>query len=87
MRRNLEESLKGRHLDPLSFQRRALRRKSIHAICPFSGRVIQSNQSLLANINVIFYRFESDQVFYVVSAGIVLVLQKAASISRSTNCL
>jgi hypothetical protein len=76
--RNLKETLIGRHLDPLAFQLKAVRRGAIHAFCPFSGKPVESNQSLLANINVIFYRFETEQVFYVATAGIGSGFKKSA---------
>jgi hypothetical protein len=68
--RNMKETMRGRYLDPLAFQLNAVRSKSVSAICPFSGKRVASNQSLLANINVIFYRFATEQVFYVATAGI-----------------
>jgi hypothetical protein len=76
--RNLEKTLKGRHLDPLAFQLDALKHKVIYAFCPFSGKLVESNQSLLANITVVFYRFETEQVFYVVTAGIGSGFRKSA---------
>jgi len=76
--RNLKETLNDRHLNPLGFQLNAVRTKSVSAFCPFSGTPVTSNQSLLANINVIFYRFESEQVFYVATAGIGSGFRKSA---------
>jgi hypothetical protein len=76
--RNLKETLVGRHLDPLDFQLKAVRNKCIQAYCPFSGKPVASNQSLLANINVIFYRFETEQVFYIATAGIGSGFKKSA---------
>jgi hypothetical protein len=76
--RNLKETLVGRHLDPLGYQLKVVRSKSIDAFCPFSGKHVVSRQSLLANINVIFYRFESEQVFYVATAGIGSGFKKSA---------
>jgi hypothetical protein len=67
--RNLRETLT-RHFDPLRFQLDAVRNKSIRGFCPFGGGPTVSRQSLLANINVIFYRFETKEVFYVATAGI-----------------
>jgi hypothetical protein len=76
--RNLKETLNDRHLDPLGFQLNAVRDKSVSAFCPFGGKRVVSNQSFLANINVIFYRFESEQVFYVATAGIGSGFRKSA---------
>jgi hypothetical protein len=67
---NLRKTMRGGHLDPLAFQLRAVNEKTIYAVCPFTGRLVTSHHSLLANINVIFYRFESIQVFYVITAGL-----------------
>jgi hypothetical protein len=67
--RNLRETLT-RHFDPLRFQLDAVQNKSVRGFCPFGGGPVVSRQSLLANINVIFYRFETKEVFYVATAGI-----------------
>jgi hypothetical protein len=60
--------MRGGHLDPLAFQLIAINEKAIYAVCPFAGRLVTSHHSLLANINVIFYLFESIQVFYIITA-------------------
>ena len=67
---NLKDAVGGKHLDPLGFQLDAVRRGAITATCPFTGKLLSSNQSLLANLNVVFYRFHSQQVFYLAVAGI-----------------
>jgi hypothetical protein len=67
--RNLRETLT-RHFDPLRFQLDAVQNKSVRGFCPFGGGPVVSRQSLLANINVICYRFETKEVFYVATAGI-----------------
>lgn len=67
--RNLREAL-ARHFDPLKFQLDAVQNKSVRGFCPFGRGHVVSRQSLLANINVIFYRFETKEVFYVATAGI-----------------
>ena len=68
--RNFRKTMSGRYLDALAFQLRAINDKAVYAVCPFTGRLIASHHSLLANINVIFYRFVSTQVFYVIIAGL-----------------
>jgi hypothetical protein len=68
--RNLEKTIRGGYRDPLAFQLTAINAKAVYAVCPFTGRLLTSCHSLLANINVIFYRFESIQVFYVIIAGV-----------------
>jgi hypothetical protein len=68
---NLQKTMMtGGHFDPLAFQLTAVNEKAIYAVCPFTGKLVTSHHSLLANINVIFYRFESVQVFYVITAGL-----------------
>jgi hypothetical protein len=67
---NLKKTMRGGHLDPLAFQLTAVNEQAIYAVCPFTGKLVTSHHSLLANINVIFYRFESVQVFYVITAGL-----------------
>ena len=78
LRRNLKETLTTRYFDPLTFQLDALQYKSVQGYCPFAGEAVLSHHSLLANINVIFYRFETKQVFYVVTAGIGSGFRKSA---------
>ena len=68
--RNLRKTIRGAYLDALAFQLRAIHEKAVYAVCPFTGKLIASHHSLLANINVIFYRFDSVQVFYVITAGL-----------------
>jgi hypothetical protein len=75
---NLKETLIGRHLDPLAFQLDAVKSKAVYAFCPFDGTRVRSSQSLLANINVLFYRFETKQVFYVATAGMGSGFAKSA---------
>jgi hypothetical protein len=76
--RNLEKTLHGRYLDARAFQLNAIRRKAVFAFCPFTGRLVESTHSFLANITVMFYRFVSEQVFYVVTAGIGSGFKKSA---------
>jgi hypothetical protein len=76
--RNFEKTLKQRHLDPLAFQLSAVKNKVVYAYCPFGGKLVKSNQSLVANVTVVFYRFETEQVFYVVTAGIGSGFPKSA---------
>jgi len=68
--RNLKKTITGAYLDPLYFQLTALRKKTVYALCPFTGKLVKSHHSLIANINVIFYRFEGNHVFYVIAAGL-----------------
>jgi hypothetical protein len=62
--------MKRGYFDPLAFQLTAVNEKAIYAVCPFTGKLVTSHHSLLANISVIFYRFESVQVFYMITAGL-----------------
>jgi hypothetical protein len=75
--RNLRET-RTRLFDPLRFQLDAVQNKSVSGFCPFDGTPVVSRQSLLANINVIFYRFETKEVFYLVTAGIGTGFGKSA---------
>ena len=76
--RNLEKTITGRHLDALEFQLNAVKNKAIYAICPLTGKLVESNQSLLANIHTIFYRFQGEQVFYIITAGMGEGFRKSA---------
>ncbi len=67
---NLRKTIRGGHLDALAFQKTAISSRTVYAYCPFTGRLLKSKHSLLANINIIFYRFHCQQVFYIVTAGI-----------------
>jgi hypothetical protein len=67
---NLKKTIRGAYLDALAFQSAAVNRRAVYAFCPFTGKLIKSEHSFLANINVIFYRFQSIGVFYVVVAGL-----------------
>lgn len=50
---------------PLDFQADAFSAGGIAAICPFSGRLVRSNRSILvAEGSPIYYRFETREVFY-----------------------
>ena len=71
VQRNLPHAVDEPHfIDPLEFQINAARRGKLPAICPFTGALIDSRHSLLANIHVMFYRFVSQEVFYVVTGNI-----------------
>jgi hypothetical protein len=76
--RNLQKTITGRHLDARDFQLTAVKNRAVYAFCPFTGRLVESNHSLLANIHVVFYRFRSEQVFYVATAGIGHGFKKSA---------
>jgi hypothetical protein len=76
--RNLKKTINSRYYDPREFQSFALRTGAVYAICPFTGKSLTSRQSFLANINVVFYRFVSERVFYVVTAGLGGGFQKSA---------
>ncbi len=78
LRRNLAKSIDGKFRDAREFQLHAVRTKSVFAFCPFTGQHVSSNRSLLANINVLFYRFKTREIFYVVTAGIGSGFQKCA---------
>jgi hypothetical protein len=76
--RNLIETMGRNYRDPWAFQLDAVRRKAIYAFCPFSGKLALSTHSFLANINTIFYRFQSEQVYYIAVAGIGWGFEKKA---------
>jgi hypothetical protein len=76
--RNLGITIKNRHFDSRNFQFTGVRKKIIHAYSPFNGRLLASNQSLLASLNVIFYRFQDQQIFYIVASGIGSGFPKSA---------
>ncbi len=78
LERNLRETTEERHLDPLGFQLDALREHAMSAFCPHSGKRVHTQHSLLANINVIFYRFQGAEIFYLVTAGIGSGRRKSA---------
>jgi hypothetical protein len=76
--RNLRKTITGRHLDPLNFQLSAVKDKAVYASCPYTGKLVRSGHSLLANHHVMFYRFRSERVFYVITAGIGNGFKKSA---------
>jgi hypothetical protein len=76
--RNLKKTLNPRYPDPRAFQLAALKTRTVHAICPFTGKRVESNHSLLANINTIFYRFRTERVFYVIVGGVGYGFKKSA---------
>ncbi|MGL5059953.1 MAG: tetratricopeptide repeat protein [Microcoleus sp.] len=49
--------------DQNNFQQTIVERKYIYRPCPFSGRILKSNNSQIVG-GAIFYRFETNQVFY-----------------------
>lgn len=69
---------KRRNRHSRTFQLDAVRKKAIQAFCPFCGELAESSHSLLANLNTIFYRFQTEEVFYVVTAGIGYGFEKQA---------
>jgi hypothetical protein len=76
--RNLAKTIKRRYRDSRAFQLAAVRDGLIYAFCPFSGQIVTSSDSFLANLNTIFYRFQSSQVFYVAIASIGSGFPKSA---------
>jgi hypothetical protein len=68
--RNLIRTVCGRQFYSRAFQLIALRENAVYAYSPFTGKLLASNQSFLANLNVTFYRYQDQQIFYVASAGI-----------------
>lgn len=75
---NFKRTINTKYYDPRAFQAFAVKTGAVHAICPFTGKHVTTRHSLLANIGVIFYRFESERVFFVISAGIGGGFQKSA---------
>jgi hypothetical protein len=76
--RNLRSTIRRRFYDSRSFQLAAIRRRAMFACCPFSGRIVETRYSFLANLQTVFYRFATDQVFYIVVAGIGAGFEKCA---------
>jgi hypothetical protein len=67
---NLKKTIRGAYFDALAFQSTAIIDQAVYAYCPFTGNLLKSEHSLLANINTIFYRFNSQQVFYIITGGL-----------------
>jgi hypothetical protein len=69
LRENLERSLlKGRRrtsTDPHRFQIDAVEEGCLYAACPFTGQLLVSRTSIVGTREVIFYRFDGAEVFYV----------------------
>jgi hypothetical protein len=65
---NLHRSvLRGRRRssgDSRRFQIDAVKERCLHAICPFTGRILTSRTSIAVTREVVFYRFEATEVFY-----------------------
>src|ERR1700730_15087434 len=54
---NLENTINQKYRDSRGFQLTAVRKKAVYAVCPFTGKLVATSHSLLANLNTIFYRF------------------------------
>ncbi len=76
--KNLQTSAGQRLRDRWAFQLNAVRKTAVYAFCPFSGRLVASSRSMVANLNSIFYRFSTEEVFYVIIAGIGSGFEKQA---------
>ncbi len=50
--------------DSRQFQDRAISSQFVYAVCPFSGEILRSNQSILVHRSLVFYRFTGSRVFY-----------------------
>lgn len=53
--------------DIREFQIQIIKDKCMYAVCPYSGEIIKSNQSVVVTRDVIFYRFSSKEVFYIIT--------------------
>jgi tetratricopeptide (TPR) repeat protein len=42
----------------------------IYAVCPSTGKIVQSNRSLFFHARLFFYRFVASEVFYLIFAGV-----------------
>lgn len=64
--------------DDREFQLQGIEDKFIYAICPFSGEIIKSNKSVVVTRDVIFYRFSSREIFYVITTNLGSGFKKGA---------
>ncbi len=56
--------------DVREFQNRAVLKRYVYAICPITGEVLRSNQSIPISQGVLFYRFVGAKVFYLVTGNL-----------------
>lgn len=65
--------------DPRKFQLEAVKDKFIYAVCPFSGKLLRSNQSVFVTGSVIFYRFiTQEKLFYLITTNLSRGFKKGA---------
>ena len=55
--------------DTREFQNRAISTGYVYALCPITGEMLRSNQSIPINPSVVFYRFVGAKVFYLVTGN------------------
>lgn len=56
--------------DSREFQERAINDKYVYAVCPITGDILKSNQSVVIKRSVIFYRFTGAKVFYLITSNL-----------------
>jgi hypothetical protein len=89
--KNFNKAIKGDqdkiNLDPIRFQLIAVREKLIYLLCPFTQRKLATEQSLWVTPDIIFYRFESKNPFYLLTTHINTGFKKGALYFPDFNLL
>ena len=89
--KNFNKAIKGDqdkiNLDPRRFQLIAVREKLIYLVCPFTQRKLATEQSLWVTPDIIFYRFESKNPFYLLTTHINTGFKKGALYFPDFNLL
>lgn len=65
-------------VDPRSFQLLAIRDGFIYTLCPWTGKILKSNQSIFVRSSVVYYRFVGEKVFYLVVSNLSYGFIKSA---------
>lgn len=56
--------------DTREFQNRAIVDGYVYALCPITGQILKSNQSIPVSLSVVFHRFVGVKVFYLMTGNI-----------------
>jgi hypothetical protein len=56
--------------DTREFQNRAIATGYVYALCPITGQILKSNQSIPVSLSVVFHRFVGVKVFYLMTGNI-----------------
>lgn len=73
--------------DNKEFQNRIIKDGYAYAVCPISGKILKSNQSILVEYSVVFYRFTGAIVFYLITGNLGAGLIKDSLYFPSYNLL